>query len=74
LHDAVTGEKAGVPSVGIMTEQFVSAATLMAQVLGADGHPFVVIPHPISSAADDALAAAARSAAADCVALLTGSR
>ena len=33
-----------------MTEQFVSAAQLMAQVLGAEGYGFVTIEHPISSA------------------------
>ena len=61
----------GVPSVGIMTEKFVSAAELMARVLGADGHPFVTIPHPISSATGAQLTAAARTAAAECAALLT---
>ena len=55
-----------------MTEKFVSAAELMAQVLGAAGHPFVVIPHPISSATAEALARVARQAADECVALLTG--
>lgn len=67
----MTGERRGVPSVSIMTERFTSAAELMARVLGADGFPFVVVPHPISSATPEDLAAAARSAAADCVALLT---
>lgn len=55
-----------------MTERFVSAAELMAEVLGADGHEFVTIPHPISSASTDALADAARTAAAECARLLTG--
>jgi hypothetical protein len=54
-----------------MTEKFVSAAALMAQVLGADGHPFVTIPHPISSATDEQLTAAARVAAEDLAAILT---
>jgi hypothetical protein len=54
-----------------MTEEFVSAAELMAQVLGADGHPFVVIPHPISSATPAELAERAAVAARECVALLT---
>lgn len=67
----MTGERAGVPSVGIMTERFVSAAELMARTLGADGYPFVTIPHPISSASDDALAAAARAAAAEAASYLT---
>gem|GEM_PF-1866501 len=57
--------------MSVITEQFVSAAELMAQVLGAEGFPFVTVPHPISSATGDELAAAARSAASECAALLT---
>ena len=33
-----------------MTENFVSAADLMSRVLGADGYPYAVIEHPVSSA------------------------
>jgi hypothetical protein len=68
----VTGEGLGLPSVGIMTSAFVSAAELMGQVLGADGYPFVVIDHPISSATSEQLAAKASEAAAACVAHLVG--
>lgn len=67
----MTAERLGIPAVGIMTEKFASAADLMSRVLGADGYRFVTIPHPISSATGDQLAAAARSAAAECAALLT---
>ena len=42
-----------------MTERFVSAAELMARVLGFPGYAFAVIPHPISSAGDDELRAMA---------------
>ena len=38
-----------------MTSKFVSAAELMTRVLGAEGHDFVVIEHPISSADDAGL-------------------
>jgi len=55
LHDAVTAERHKVPAVGVMTERFVSAAELMARVLGMPGYEFMVIPHPISSAGDEAL-------------------
>ncbi len=68
----MTAERLGVPAVGIMTKKFVSAAELMGRVLGADGHPFVTIAHPISSASAEALGDAARTAAAETVALLTG--
>ena len=43
----------------VMTTRFVSAAELMARVLGFPGYAFAVIPHPISSAVDDALGAMA---------------
>jgi hypothetical protein len=43
-----------------MTERFVSAAELMARVLGMPGYKFAVIGHPISSASDEELAAYAR--------------
>ena len=55
-----------------MTRQFVSAAELMARVLGAEGHAFVTIDHPISSAPPEELARRARQALADGVPLLTG--
>ncbi len=38
-----------------MTARFVSAAELMARVLGMPGYAFAVIPHPVSSASDDSL-------------------
>ena len=60
-----------MPSVAIMTSEFVSAAELMARVLGADDYPFVVIDHPIASASDDQLAERAAKAAQDCAHLLT---
>jgi hypothetical protein len=44
-----------------MTSRFVSAAELMARVLGMPGYKFAVIGHPISSASDEQLAEYARS-------------
>ena len=38
-----------------MTERFVSAADLMARVLGMEGYGFAVIAHPVSSASDTGL-------------------
>jgi len=55
-----------------MTTQFVSAAELIARVLGAEGYPFVVIDHPISSRSAEGLAEGARKAVADGVDILTG--
>jgi len=42
-----------------MTSRFVTAAELMSRVLGFPAYEFAVIPHPISSASDDALRGAA---------------
>jgi len=39
-----------------MTTRFVSAAELMARVLGVPDYRFAVIEHPISSAGDEQLA------------------
>jgi hypothetical protein len=70
LHDAVTAERHKVPAVGVMTERFVSAAELMARVLGFPGYEIAVIAHPISSAGDDALREMAAAAAAQARLLL----
>jgi len=61
LHDAVAAERLGVPAIGVMTTEFVSAAELMCRVLGLPDYKFGVIEHPISSADDVALMARARS-------------
>ena len=66
----MAGERLNIPSVGVMTTKFVSAAELMARVLGADGYPFAVIEHPISSASDAELAEQARLTAERSIALL----
>jgi hypothetical protein len=41
--------------MAVMTTRFVSAAELMARVLGFTGYEFAVIAHPLSSASDTAL-------------------
>ena len=71
MHDAVIGERVGTPAVAIMTTKFVSAAELMARVLGAHGYAFVIIEHPISSASPGTLAQWASKAAEEGVAILT---
>ncbi len=48
--------------MAVMTTRFVSAAELMARVLGFPGYEFAVIAHPISSAGDDDLRAMAMAA------------
>lgn len=58
--------------MGVMTTRFVSAAELMARVLGFPGYRFAVIDHPISSASDAALLAMAKAAARQAETLLAG--
>lgn len=55
-----------------MTTRFVSAAELMARVLGMPGYPFAVINHPVSSATDEELKAMAASVTEDVRQLLLG--
>ncbi|MFT6581103.1 MAG: hypothetical protein ACJAU6_001535 [Alphaproteobacteria bacterium] len=70
MHDAVEGDRQGTPSIGVMTSNFVSAAELMARVLGADGYPFVTIDHPVSSATIEKLSQEAIKAVAAGAAIL----
>jgi hypothetical protein len=49
--------------MAVMTTRFVSAAELMARVLGFPGYAFAVIAHPLSSAGDDTLREMAATAA-----------
>lgn len=61
-----------MPAVGVMTAKFVSAADLMARVLGADGYRYVAIEHPISSAGDAALDVEAKRTVEEARAILCG--
>ena len=58
--------------MAVMTTRFVSAAELMARVLGFPDYQFAVIAHPISSADDDALCSMAQSARDQARRLLLG--
>lgn len=57
----MAAEHLGTPSIAVMTDAFVSGATLMAGTLGHPGYPFAVIRHPIASATDGELLGQARS-------------
>jgi len=65
-------EKAGVPTVAVITSAFVDAAALMARVCGMPGYGFAVVGHPISSAKDDELADKARQTLVQAERLLLG--
>jgi hypothetical protein len=58
--------------MAVMTTRFVSAAELMARVLGFPGYAFAVIAHPISSATDDGLRDMAGAATTQARRLLVG--
>jgi hypothetical protein len=58
--------------MAVMTTRFVSAADLMARVLGFPDYTFAVITHPISSASDETLREMAAAAAAQAQRLLVG--
>ncbi len=59
-----------MPALAVMTTRFVSAASLMCRVLGRPDYEFAVIPHPVSSATDEGLEAAAAETLADVKRLL----
>jgi hypothetical protein len=65
-------EKAGVPTVAVITSAFVDAAALMARVCGIPGYGFAVVGHPISSARDEELADKARQTLVQAERLLLG--
>ena len=58
--------------MAVMTTRFISAAELMARVLGFPGYTFATIPHPISSATDETLHEMAAAAATQARHLLLG--
>ncbi|MDA0661834.1 MAG: hypothetical protein O3B08_03225 [Proteobacteria bacterium] len=57
-----------------MTTKFESAAALMSRVLGADGYPFALIEHPISSATEAELALQAHATVEQGLAILSGQK
>jgi hypothetical protein len=65
-------EKAGVPTVAVITSAFVDAAALMARVCGMPGYGFAVVGHPISSAKDEELADKAQQTLVQAERLLLG--
>ena len=49
MHDGITLEKRGIPSVVVISEAFVQNAKAIAKLSGIPDCPFVVVPHPVSS-------------------------
>lgn len=72
MFDSVLFERAGVPSVPIITEPFVPTAEAILKMHGVPDMPFVAVPHPITSLSDDDLRERARQAAPQVEAILLG--
>jgi hypothetical protein len=53
VHDTVEFEKRGVPATVIITQAFTNAALFQFRSKGMEGHPYIVLPHPISNLKPD---------------------
>ena len=69
--DAVNLEKAGVPSIALISRSFCPLGQLVARGEGHGSLPIVMLPHPIGEADMDKVAQKGAQAAAECVRLLT---
>ena len=49
MLDAITLEKAGIPSVPIITDVFDAAANEMSRLWGVPGFRYVTMPHPLAN-------------------------
>lgn len=70
MHDIVDLESRGLPSVMVASSEFVDAASVQADALGADPAR-VFVPHPIQDRTDDEVRALADGAIDDIVRNLT---
>ncbi len=70
MHDIVDLESRGLPSVMVASSEFVDAASVQADALGADPAR-VFVPHPIQDRTDDEVWALADGAIDDIVRNLT---
>jgi hypothetical protein len=69
--DAVNLEKAGVPTVALISRSFCPLGQIVARGEGHHGLPIVMLPHPIGEADQARIAQKGVDAAAECVRLLT---
>ena len=72
MADVILMEKRGIPSAAICTDALKASADAMARIQGAPGYKFAIVPHPVSSLDADGLAAHARLAAPQVLAILRG--
>ena len=64
-------EKRGIPATVILTQAFTNAAVFQFRAKGMAGHAFVVLPHPISNLAPEAMREVTRPYVAQVVHQLT---
>jgi len=69
--DAINLEKAGVPSVALISRSFCPLGQIVARGEGHGSIPIVMLPHPIGEADAQKIAQKGADAAAECVRLLT---
>jgi hypothetical protein len=55
VHDTIEFEKRGIPATVILTQAFTNAALFQFRAKGMEGHPSVVLPHPISNLTPEAM-------------------
>ncbi|HUG35380.1 MAG TPA: hypothetical protein VML54_00425 [Candidatus Limnocylindrales bacterium] len=70
MLDAILMERAGVPSVAIVTDLFRATGEAMATSWGVPGYRFLETPHPIANLTDKELDARAEALVAPVVAAL----
>ncbi len=69
--DAVNLEKAGVPTVALISRSFCPLGQIVGRGVGHTGLPIVMLPHPIGESDETRIAQKGSDAAAECVRLLT---
>jgi len=69
--DAVNLEKAGVPTVALISRSFCPLGQIVARGEGHNGLPIVMLPHPIGEADEAKVSQKGADATAECVRLLT---
>jgi hypothetical protein len=55
VHDTIEFEKRGIPATVMLTQAFINAAVFQFRAKGMVGHAFIVLPHPISNLAPEAM-------------------
>ena len=72
LGDAIKMEAAGVPSTVLISDVFIGNIASFAVAMGMPGYHSAVVPHPVSSKDDEALASYARAVVDQVAVQLTG--